>query len=215
MKYLISASFLVIGLLLPGTSFAAYESRPDIIEFDAVSSFTDGTQRVVLSWTTDNADGCQLREVTSSNSSNQSTLIKSVEADGVYVVTQTNATTYELYCTKILPDGFSFDSKEITVSTKKPYPLPTCTLSVKPRLLIAGERAKLSWKTRNAKEVRWQQDGAANVLDLSVKKLKKKGSESVTFAGKDDQTVTLLLKGKNGSTAWCKTTVGTIEWIDF
>lgn len=207
MKYFIGVSFLVSGLLFPGISSAAYESRPEIIEFDAVSSFADGTQQVVLSWTADNADGCQLRRVTRTSSSNGSTLIKSVEADGVYVVTQSKATIYELYCTKILPDGFSSDSKEIKVSTKKPQALPTCTLTAHPSHLSPGQRTKVSWKTWNAKDVRWQQDSGANVLGLSVKKLKKKGSETLTFAGKSEQTITLLLKGKGGSTAWCKTTI--------
>jgi len=206
MKYVTVGFLLMFGLLLPSTA-AAYGSSPDIIEFDAVSSFEGGTQRVVLSWTADNADGCQLRYITSSASSNRSTLIKSVETEGVYVATQTKPMTYELYCSKILPDGFSSDSKEIKVSTKKPYPLPTCALSAKPYLLAPGERTKLSWKTRNATEVRWQQDGSANLLDLSTKKLRKKGSERIIFAGKGDQTITLLLKGKEGSTAWCRTTL--------
>lgn len=215
MKYLVVTSFLLLGLLSPDSIHAAYDSPPDIIEFDAVSSFTDGTQRVALSWTAENADGCQLRTVTRSSSSNRSTLIKSVEADGVYVVTQSKATTYELYCTKILSDGFSSDSREIKVSTKKPQALPTCTLTAHPSQLLSGQRTKVSWKTWNAKDVRWQQDSSANVLGLSVKKLKKKGSETAAFAGKGDQTITLLLKGKGGSTAWCTTTVGPIQWTDF
>ncbi|GEM_PF-1654866 len=119
---------------------------------------TSPSQSVMLQWNSQHAQSCDLRVVSPSS---QARYIASLATQGSYNVYPNVSTTYNLYCSRLAPDGYtqeSADGKDLTVKVvggETPRPptaatTPTVTFTGMPRIVQAGQAATLSWTSTNA-----------------------------------------------------------------
>ncbi len=143
--------------IIPQPVVTLNASSTDIFEGDSV----------ILTWTSTDADTCEILPN-----------IGSVALNGSVEVTPTATTTYALTATG--PGGTTTSSVTITVS---PIPVPVVTLTANPESIFEGESSVLSWDSANVTDAE---------IDQGVGTVSLSGSLPVSPAETTTYTITVI-----------------------